>query len=257
MAILKPEGGLVAFGVLALVAAFASATQDIVIDAWRIESSDNGEELALLSAGYQLGYRAALLVTDALILILAAYVGWSVSYEMMALAMGVGLVATYLAREPAASLRAADRARLAADAAGPVRRDRRPVHRVLQAARQLGAADAGGDQPVSPAGLRDGADGQSVLRRPGHRQGNRRRGARLVRAGRVGRRHRRRRPVRAALRLHRHAAGGRDPRAGLQPRVRLPGLPRRRHRRVHRGDGDRQLLHRLRRHGAGRPTCPA
>ena len=105
MAIVQPEGGLVAFGVLALVAAFASSTQDIVIDAWRIESADNGEELALLSAGYQLGYRAALLVTDALILILAAYIGWSVSYQMMALVMGVGLVATAMAREPAAALR--------------------------------------------------------------------------------------------------------------------------------------------------------
>lgn len=107
MAILKPEGGLVAFAVLALVAAFASATQDIVIDAWRIESADSGEELAVLSAGYQLGYRGALLLTDALILILAAYVGWSVSYQMMALVMGLGLVATGLAREPAAALRAA------------------------------------------------------------------------------------------------------------------------------------------------------
>lgn len=107
MAVLKPEGGLVAFGVLALVAAFASATQDIVIDAWRIESADNGEELALLSAGSQLGYRAALLVTDALILILAAHLGWSLSYELMALLMGLGLAATVFAREPAASVRAA------------------------------------------------------------------------------------------------------------------------------------------------------
>ncbi|MFD0739881.1 AmpG family muropeptide MFS transporter [Lysobacter koreensis] len=107
MAILKPEGGLVAFGVMALVAAFASATQDIVIDAWRIESSNDGEELALLSAGYQLGYRAALLVTDALILIAAAYVGWTVSYQLMAVLMGLGLLATWFAREPASSLRAA------------------------------------------------------------------------------------------------------------------------------------------------------
>jgi len=107
MAILKPEGGLVAFGVLALVAAFASATQDIVIDAWRIESADSGEELALLSAGYQLGYRAALLVTDALILIVAGWIGWSLSYQVMAAVMGVGLLATFLAREPNAALRGA------------------------------------------------------------------------------------------------------------------------------------------------------
>ena len=134
----------------------------------------------------------------ALILILAAHVGWSVSYEMMALLMGVGVAAVFMAREPAASVRAAATPHPALfTRAGPVRRDRRAVHRVLPRARQLGAADARGDQPVSPAGFRDGADGQSVLRRPGHRQGNRRRGARLVRAGGDDRRHRRRGPVRA------------------------------------------------------------
>jgi PAT family beta-lactamase induction signal transducer AmpG len=103
MAIVKPEGGLVAFGALALVAAFASATQDIVIDAWRIESSENGEDLALLSSAYQLGYRAALLLTDAWILVLAAAIGWSASYQLIALLMGLGLVAVWFAREPAAS----------------------------------------------------------------------------------------------------------------------------------------------------------
>jgi PAT family beta-lactamase induction signal transducer AmpG len=100
MAVLQPEGGLVVFGVMALIAAFASATQDIVIDAWRIEISDNGEEMGLLSAGSQLGYRAALLVTDALILILAAHIGWSLSYWAMALLMGIGVIAVFLAREP-------------------------------------------------------------------------------------------------------------------------------------------------------------
>ena len=71
MAIVQPQGGLVVFGALALMAAFASATQDIVIDAWRIEIADNTEELGLLTSGTQIGYRSALLVTDALILILA------------------------------------------------------------------------------------------------------------------------------------------------------------------------------------------
>jgi PAT family beta-lactamase induction signal transducer AmpG len=106
MAILRPEGGLVAFGILALVAAFASATQDIVIDAWRIESAENSEEMALLSSAFQLGYRAALLLTDALILILAAHIGWSASYSAMAVAMGVGLLATFLSREPPSSAEA-------------------------------------------------------------------------------------------------------------------------------------------------------
>ncbi|MFT4256526.1 MAG: MFS transporter [Pseudoxanthomonas sp.] len=96
-----------AFGALALVVAFASSTQDIVIDAWRIESADNAEQQGLLTSTTTLGYRGALLVTDSLILILAAQVGWAVSYEIMALMLGVGMVATLFAREPAASVRAA------------------------------------------------------------------------------------------------------------------------------------------------------
>ena len=116
MAVIQPEGGLVVFGVMALIAAFASATQDIVIDAWRIEISDNGEELGLLSAGSQLGYRTALLVTDALILILAAHIGWSLSYWVMALLMGIGALAVFLAREPVGKRAAADAAMRAGSA---------------------------------------------------------------------------------------------------------------------------------------------
>lgn len=107
MAIVQPQGGLATFGALALVAAFASATQDIVIDAWRIEISENGEELGLMTAGTQLGYRGALLVTDALILILAAHIGWAPSYWVMAALMGVGVFAVFIAREPLASRLAA------------------------------------------------------------------------------------------------------------------------------------------------------
>ena len=106
MAIVQPQGGLMVFGALALMAAFASATQDIVIDAWRIEIADDAEELGLLTSGTQFGYRTALLVTDALILILATYVGWALSYWAMVALMGVGLFAAlFLAREPAASQR--------------------------------------------------------------------------------------------------------------------------------------------------------
>ena len=101
MALVQPQGGLVLFGALALVAAFASATQDIVIDAWRIEIADSGEELGVLTSSTQFGYRAALLVTDALILIVAAHIGWAPSYGLMAALMGVGmLTALLLAREP-------------------------------------------------------------------------------------------------------------------------------------------------------------
>lgn len=106
MAIVQPQGGLMVFGGLALLAAFASATQDIVIDAWRIEIADNTEELGLLTSGTQFGYRSALLVTDALILILATYIGWDLSYWTMVALMGVGVAAVLgLVREPAASQR--------------------------------------------------------------------------------------------------------------------------------------------------------
>jgi len=105
MALVQPQGGLIAFGAMALVAAFSSATQDIVIDAWRIESAEDSDELALLSAGYQLGYRAALLITDALILVIAAKLGWVLSYEVMAVLMAVGIVACWFAREPSVHAR--------------------------------------------------------------------------------------------------------------------------------------------------------
>jgi len=100
MSIIQPSGGLWLFTGLAALAAFASATQDIVVDAWRIEVSDASEDMALLSSAYQLGYRASLLLTDALILIIAASVGWSVSYSVMGALMAVGIVATLLAVEP-------------------------------------------------------------------------------------------------------------------------------------------------------------
>jgi PAT family beta-lactamase induction signal transducer AmpG len=101
MALIGPQGGLAIFGAMALVTAFASATQDIVIDAWRIEAASTTEELGLMTSAYQLGYRAALLCTDALILILAQYAGWSLSYVAAAAAMTIGVAATFLAREPA------------------------------------------------------------------------------------------------------------------------------------------------------------
>lgn len=100
---------LLVFGAMALVVAFASATQDIVIDAWRIESASSNEQQGLLTSTSTLGYRGALLVTDSLILIAAAHIGWATSYGWMALMMGVGVVAVAIAREPVASVVAAER----------------------------------------------------------------------------------------------------------------------------------------------------
>src|SRR5215210_1169121 len=101
MASIGPGGGLVALGVAALVVAFSSATQDIVVDAWRIEAADSGEELGLLSSAYQLGYRIAVITSDALILFAAEHLGWPISYVLMAVLMLIGIVATFKAKEPA------------------------------------------------------------------------------------------------------------------------------------------------------------
>jgi len=101
MALVGPGGDLLAFGALALTVAFASSTQDIVVDAWRIEAAETAEELGLLTSAHQLGYRIALLCTDALILILAQYAGWPVSYLVAGAAMSIGVAATLMAREPA------------------------------------------------------------------------------------------------------------------------------------------------------------
>lgn len=103
MALITPKAGLVLMGAAALVVAFASATQDTVIDAWRIEAADSSEELGLLSSAYQLGYRIALIISDALILISANHLGWPISYVGMAVLMGVGMLATFKAVEPARS----------------------------------------------------------------------------------------------------------------------------------------------------------
>src|SRR3984893_11703097 len=94
------KAGLAPLGALALVVAFASSTQDIVVDAWRIEAAADSDELGLLSAAYQLGYRFALITTDALILIAANHLGWPISYTAMAALMGVGLCASFVAVEP-------------------------------------------------------------------------------------------------------------------------------------------------------------
>jgi MFS transporter, PAT family, beta-lactamase induction signal transducer AmpG len=99
------KAGLAPLGALALIVAFASATQDIVVDAWRIEAADDSDELGLLSAAYQLGYRFALLITDALILIAANHWGWPIAYAAMAALMAVGLCASLLAVEPARAKR--------------------------------------------------------------------------------------------------------------------------------------------------------
>jgi MFS transporter, PAT family, beta-lactamase induction signal transducer AmpG len=101
MGVTGTKAGLGRLGAFALVVAFAAATQDIVVDAWRIESADDGEEQGLLASAYQFSYRLALLATDSVILIVAATVGWRMSYSIYGACMAVGIIATWFAKEPA------------------------------------------------------------------------------------------------------------------------------------------------------------
>lgn len=97
--------GLVQLGILALVVAFSSATQDIAIDAWRIESARDADELGLLTSGYTFGYRTALLMSEAVILPIAQRIGWNMSYVLFGAMMAIGIVATLCAAEPARASR--------------------------------------------------------------------------------------------------------------------------------------------------------
>ncbi|MBX3483586.1 MFS transporter [Phenylobacterium sp.] len=101
MASVGPTPGLTAIAAFAVVVAFASATQDIVVDAWRIEASSDTEEMGLLASGFQLGYRIAILVADAAIIAGAAHFGWPLSYVAMAVLMGIGVAGSLFAFEPA------------------------------------------------------------------------------------------------------------------------------------------------------------
>jgi PAT family beta-lactamase induction signal transducer AmpG len=82
-----------------LMVAFAGATLDIVVDAYRIEIAPVEAQGALV-ATYSLGYRIALIVTGALALVLADHTIWPNVYRIMALCMLVPIVVNLMAREP-------------------------------------------------------------------------------------------------------------------------------------------------------------
>ncbi len=91
-----PATQLVMVAVFAALTGFSSATQDIVMDAWRIEVSEDHEQGAMIAA-YTWGYRGAIIVAGAVPLILAQAYGWSLSYFVMAGLMFLGVAATLFA----------------------------------------------------------------------------------------------------------------------------------------------------------------
>jgi PAT family beta-lactamase induction signal transducer AmpG len=80
----NPATNIGNFAIFAVIGAFASATQDIAVDAWRIDVADERAPVELLSAVYQFGYRTASIVGGAFALLLAARMPWGTVYLIMA-----------------------------------------------------------------------------------------------------------------------------------------------------------------------------
>ena len=88
LALTDPVASIGWFAIFAVIASFFSATQDVAVDAWRIDVADETTPVELLSAIYQFGYRTASIVGGALALVLAARMSWSAVYLLMAGAIG-------------------------------------------------------------------------------------------------------------------------------------------------------------------------
>jgi PAT family beta-lactamase induction signal transducer AmpG len=101
MSHLSPVGHLAMVASLALLVAFSSATQDIAVDAWRIEAAPSSMQ-GVMAAAYQLGYRIAIMVASAGALWVASDHGWDVSYTAMAAFACIGIVTTLFVPEPEA-----------------------------------------------------------------------------------------------------------------------------------------------------------
>jgi PAT family beta-lactamase induction signal transducer AmpG len=103
MAFADPAADPVRMALYAIFTAFFAATQDIAVDAYRIEAT--GTELqGAMAAAYQTGYSAALISSKAGALFTAAALGWTTAYCLTAALMLVGVVTTFLIAEPEASV---------------------------------------------------------------------------------------------------------------------------------------------------------
>lgn len=99
MSLQDPRQGLQLLAFNALLIAFFSASQDVVVDAYRTDVLTT-REMGAGAGIWVLGYRVALLVTGALALLLADQMSWPVVYLVMALLMTGGIVGTLLGPEP-------------------------------------------------------------------------------------------------------------------------------------------------------------
>lgn len=99
MSLVSPVQSTLVFAFLAFGLAFASSSQDIVVDAYRAEVLRE-DERGLGAAVSVTGYRVAMLVSGAFALILSEVLGWRSTYMFMAVLMLLGITAVWLGPEP-------------------------------------------------------------------------------------------------------------------------------------------------------------
>lgn len=99
MSMVDPRADPWRFAVIAVVVAFFSASQDVVVDAYTTDVLEPHERAAGSTASV-MGYRVAMLVAGSLALILADHIEWRAVYTIMAMAMLIGVAGTFLAEEP-------------------------------------------------------------------------------------------------------------------------------------------------------------
>jgi len=94
LAATDPAHAIGTFALFAFMAALASATQDVAVDAWRIDVADEDTPVELLSSIYQFGYRIASIVGGALALVMAGRMSWPLVYCLMAGLIGLICIVT-------------------------------------------------------------------------------------------------------------------------------------------------------------------
>ncbi len=99
----EPQYHLRRMAILAVIVAFLSASQDIVIDAWRVEIL-SPEQQGPGAGMIQTGYRIAMLVAGAGALFIADHAGWFAAYATMAMLLLIGIITLMLAPEPTAPI---------------------------------------------------------------------------------------------------------------------------------------------------------
>jgi len=121
--LMNPQTSLTQLALFVLLVAVSSATQDIAIDAWRVEAAKNDAEQPALAANYQLGYRAGLMVAQTGSLFIAGLLSpnstagsdiytpmaWSVAYWVMAIFVIIGASTVFWAGEPSRMLKGESR----------------------------------------------------------------------------------------------------------------------------------------------------